>query len=61
MGSGSICLAADAMGFELTGIELDPEYYSAAKERLMKQQSVPQLFAAEDLVDYTQESSGYLF
>ncbi|XAW31787.1 methyltransferase [Porphyromonas phage phage005b_ATCC49417] len=49
------------MGFELTGIELDPEYYSAAKERLMKQQSVPQLFAAEDLVDYTQESSGYLF
>lgn len=61
LGSGSICLAADAMGFELTGIELDPEYYDAAKERLIKQQSEPQLFAAEDFVCSAQESSSYLF
>lgn len=61
LGGGSICLAADAMGFELTGIELDPEYYNAAKERLMKQQSEQQLFETEDLVDYTQKSGGYLF
>lgn len=49
------------MGFELTGIELDPEYYNAAKEWLIKQQSEPQLFAAEDLVGNAWDGRGYLF
>lgn len=53
--------AADAMGFDLTGIELDAEYYNAAKERLLKQQSEPQLFAAEDFVGSAWDSGGSLF
>lgn len=35
LGSGSICIACDEMGFEMTGIELDKEYYEAAKKRLI--------------------------
>lgn len=38
LGSGSICIAAHDLGFELTGIELDPTYYEAAKQRLINHQ-----------------------
>ena len=38
LGSGSICIACDEMEFELTGIELDKEYYEAAKKRLITHQ-----------------------
>ena len=48
LGSGAICLAADSMGFEMTGIELDPEYYNAAKQRILYQQAQPRLFDAEE-------------
>lgn len=48
LGSGAICLAADSMGFEITGIELDPEYYNAAKQRILYQQAQPRLFEAEE-------------
>lgn len=34
-GSGSINIACDDMGFDLTAIELDPDYYQAAKKRLI--------------------------
>lgn len=34
LGSGSIAIACDNIGFELTGIELDRHYYEAAKARL---------------------------
>ena len=48
LGSGAICLAVDSMGFEMTGIELDPEYYNAAKQRILYQQAQPRLFDAEE-------------
>ena len=34
LGSGSICIACYDLGFSLTGIELDGEYYKSALERL---------------------------
>lgn len=43
-GSGSIAIAADDMGYKLTGIELDPEYYEAAKNRLKEHQRQLKLF-----------------
>lgn len=48
LGSEAICLAADSMGIEMTGIELDPEYYNAAKQRILYQQAQPRLFDAEE-------------
>ena len=44
LGSGSIAIAADDMGYKLTGIELDPEYYEAAKNRLKEHQRQLKLF-----------------
>ena len=35
LGSGSICLAAHDLNFEMLGIELDAGYYQAAKQRLL--------------------------
>lgn len=36
LGSGSIAIACDNLGYELTGIELDQHYYEAAKSRLIE-------------------------
>ena len=44
LGSGSICIAANDMGFQLTGIEIDEEYYNAAKKRLLNHQSQLKIF-----------------
>lgn len=44
LGSGSICIAAHDLGFELTGIEIDKEYYEKAKERLINHQRQLTLF-----------------
>lgn len=44
LGSGSICLAAHELGFEMLGIELDPGYYNAAKQRLLYRQAQLKLF-----------------
>jgi site-specific DNA-methyltransferase (adenine-specific) len=38
LGSGSICIAAHDLGFEMLGIELDPVYYNPAKQRLLNHQ-----------------------
>ena len=38
LGSGSIAIACDKLGFELFGIEIDTNYYSLAVERLKKHQ-----------------------
>lgn len=43
-GSLSIALAAHNLGFEVTAIEIDPEYYQAARERLVKYQLQQKLF-----------------
>ena len=44
LGSGSSAIAAHDDGFEFTGIELDEEYYNAAKERIMLHQRQLNLF-----------------
>lgn len=43
LGSGSIAIACDEMGFDLVACELDPEYYKAALKRLKEYQSAPRL------------------
>lgn len=44
LGSGSICIACHDLGFEMTGIELDNDYYEAAKKRIMDYQLQQKLF-----------------
>lgn len=44
LGSGSIAIACDMAGLSLTGIELDPEYYQAAKKRLIAHRLQQKLF-----------------
>lgn len=44
LGSGSICIACDDLGFDMTGIELDPDYYNAAKKRIINHQAQQKLF-----------------
>jgi len=44
LGSGSSAIAAHDGGFEFTGIELDEEYYNAAKQRLILHQRQLSLF-----------------
>ena len=44
LGSGSSAIAAHNGGFDFTGIELDTEYYNAAKKRIMERQRQLELF-----------------
>jgi site-specific DNA-methyltransferase (adenine-specific) len=45
LGSGSIAIACYEYGFNLTGFELDPDYFNAAKQRVENHiQSHPKLF-----------------
>lgn len=44
LGSGSISIACHDLGFEMTGIELDSDYYEAAKRRLQWHQMQQKLF-----------------
>ena len=43
-GSGSICIACIDMGFDLTWIEKDPDYYAAAVERVQRHNAQLDLF-----------------
>jgi site-specific DNA-methyltransferase (adenine-specific) len=38
LGSGSSAIAADIMGYDFTGFEIDLDYFNAAKERLERHQ-----------------------
>lgn len=44
LGSGSIAIACHDMGFDLTGYEIDKDYYDAAVKRLKNHQKQGQLF-----------------
>lgn len=44
LGSGSIAIACHDYGYDLTGYELDTDYYNAAMQRLKNHQSQTQLF-----------------
>ena len=44
LGSGSSAIAAHDYGYEFTGIELDSEYYEAAKKRISEHQRQLSMF-----------------
>lgn len=44
LGSGSIAIAAHDLGFKLTGIEIDEEYYNKAVSRIKRHQQQLRLF-----------------
>ena len=44
LGSGSIAIAAHNLGYDLTGYELDKDYYQAAQKRLKNHQKQLRLF-----------------
>lgn len=44
LGSGSIAIACHDLGFKLTGIEIDTEYYNKAVKRLQDYQQQMRLF-----------------
>lgn len=44
LGSGSIAIACERLGFSLLGIEKDAHYYDAARKRIIKYQQQPRLF-----------------
>lgn len=44
LGSGSIAIACDKLGYSLLGIEKDEHYYNAARERIKSYQSILRLF-----------------
>jgi site-specific DNA-methyltransferase (adenine-specific) len=44
LGSGSIAIACDELGFDLEGYEIDKDYYDAACDRLKRHQAQGRLF-----------------
>ena len=44
LGSGSIAIACHNLGYNLTGYEIDKEYFEAAKKRLGQHQAQKRLF-----------------
>ena len=44
LGSGSIAIACDNLGYDLEGFELDKEYFEAANKRLKQHQSQIKMF-----------------
>jgi len=44
LGSGSIAIACDKMGFDLTGYEIDKDYYDGAVKRLKQHQLQQRIF-----------------
>jgi len=48
-GSGSICIACHDLGYDLTWMELDEDYYKAACERYQLHASQAQIFQPEPI------------
>lgn len=48
LGSGSSAIAANKLGFEFTGIELDADYFNAAIQRIEKAYNQQDLFAPSE-------------
>jgi len=59
LGSGSIAIACHNLGFDLTGFELDKEYYEAAVKRLKTHQSQKTIF--EDIQEQEKGEQKQLF
>tara|TARA_R110002126_G_scaffold144543_1_gene290647 strand:+ start:264 stop:887 length:624 start_codon:yes stop_codon:yes gene_type:complete len=45
LGSGSSAIAANGLGFDFVGVELDADYYAAACKRIAQAYAQPRLFA----------------
>jgi len=61
-GSGSICLACHDLGYDLTWMELDADYYKAACERYQNHAAQATLFDPVELTKpTTKETQGDLF
>lgn len=57
LGSGSSAIAANKLGFQFTGIELDKDYFNAACARIEKALSQSDMFAPEQVnTQFTQQS-----
>jgi site-specific DNA-methyltransferase (adenine-specific) len=56
LGSGSSAIAANGLGFEFVGIELDADYYAAACERIARAAAQPRLFTEPPPTPPKQES-----
>jgi tRNA G10 N-methylase Trm11 len=57
MGSGSTLAAAEAVGYESIGIEIDADYFALAKEAIPQLAALYPTFQGEETVldvDYTQ-------
>lgn len=48
MGSGSIAIAAHYAGIHLTAVEIDPDYFHAAKARIARETSQAELFSPQN-------------
>jgi len=48
--SGKIAIAAHDYGFDLTGIEIDKDYFAAAKKKLLEHQAQKKLFNNKELL-----------
>lgn len=48
-GSGSICIAAHDLGYDLTWMEKDEDYYAAACKRYQDHAAQADLFAPEEI------------
>lgn len=59
-GSGSICIACHDLGFDLTWMELDADYYKAACERYQAHAAQGQLFEPTPAPAYNQATLGGL-
>lgn len=55
LGSGSIAIACNDMGFDLTGYELDKEYFDGAVKRLANHKAQGDLFSGQTMAEYKQE------
>jgi len=56
-GSGSICIACHDLGFDLTWMELDADYYKAACERYQRHASQADLFEPKEIFKPAQSRS----
>jgi site-specific DNA-methyltransferase (adenine-specific) len=59
LGSGSSAIAANRLGFEFFGCEIDPDYYAAACERITNAQRQQPLFTREEAYEQEQRPFGF--
>jgi site-specific DNA-methyltransferase (adenine-specific) len=56
LGSGSIALACHNLGYDLTGCELDADYYNKALKRIKQHQSQLAIFCPQGAEKHRQQN-----